>query len=271
MKKTFFFKVFLSLFSLLTVISLLACSTQEADEAARNSMIKTLDQLFEEKITFEKATEKIESLVIPDDTAFGYAMTKYKQNILSYLELQKTDPLVNIRNLLMTFHENKESDVYYKAFLEQEKTNDNLRDYTVFMNDFRSKMSAHPNYEITEISKETLDLGASVYSYEIKCTQFEDSFSLSIETTKDNKITQAKLSRSLKKNGSGNFPAFSSYVYLCMGFEFENNDSEAFYQKYDLNSQENIQQSFTEGEYQIKCMTMNLYNKVIFSITANEQ
>ena len=133
MKKTVLFRLLLSLFSLLTAISLIACSAQEADEAARKRLVQTLDQILEEKITLEKAKKKIENLSIPDDTALGYAMTKYRQNILSDLESQKTDSLAKIRNLLENFHEKKESDVYYKAFQDQLKNNDNLRDYTAFL------------------------------------------------------------------------------------------------------------------------------------------
>ena len=59
MKKTVLFRLLLSLFSLLTAISLIACSSQEADEAARKRLVQTLDQILEEKITLEiyKETE----------------------------------------------------------------------------------------------------------------------------------------------------------------------------------------------------------------------
>lgn len=270
MKKTVLFRLLLSLFSLLTAISLIACSSQEADEAARKRLVQTLDQILEEKITLEKAKKKIENLSIPDDTALGYAMTKYKQNILSDLESQKTDSLAKIRNLLENFHEKKDSDVYYKAFQDQLKNNDNLRDYTAFMDEMKTTLSKIPNYEIVKVSDEKLDLGCTVHSYTINCTKFEDSFSLTLETAKDNKITQAKLSRTMDKNGNGNFAAVASYVYRCMGFEIEGGDYEAFYEKYDLRSEGNIHQSFYEGDYQITCATVNLLNKINFSITANE-
>ena len=81
------------------------------------------------------------------------------------------------------------------------------------------------------------------------------------------KITLAKLSRKLSSFTNGNFRAFCTYVYRCMGLEIENSDFEAFYEKFDLSSEEKIHKTYTEGAYQVSSLTVDLLNEVVFTFS----
>ena len=267
MIKKYFLRLFVLILTAWTVFSLFGCAERAEDEKARKALLKVVDQLLEEKITIEKAQEKIERISIPDDTALGYAMTKHKHNILALLEIKNTDSLKSTRKILADFHQYKVSDPYYKAFQDERKNREKLRDYKAFMDELNRCLSGLPNYEMKQLKKDEFDLGRTVYTYAIDCTKFDDSFTLKIETDQNDKITQTKLSRKLSSYTTGNFTAFCTYVYRCMGFEIENSDFEAFYQKYDLRSKEKINKTYTVGEYQVSSLTVDLLNEIVFSIS----
>ena len=267
MIKRFFLRSSVLILAVLAVASLFGCAKKGEDEKAREALLKVVDQLLEEKISVEKAKERIENISVPDDTALGYAMIKHKHNLLSLLELQNTDSLKSTRRILADFEHYKESDPYFKAFQAQQKNRDKLRDYKAFMDEFNACLSSLPNYEMKQLSKNELDLGCTAYTYAIDCTKFDDSFTLKIETDRNGKITLAKLSRKLSSFTNGNFRAFCTYVYRCMGLEIENSDFEAFYKKFDLSSEEKIHKTYTEGAYQVSSLTVDLLNEIVFTFS----
>ncbi len=267
MIKKFFLRSSVLILAVLAVASLFGCAKKAEDEKAREALLKAVDQLLEEKITIEKAKEKIEGISIPDDTALGYAMTKHRNNILALLEINNTDSLKSTRRILADFHLYKASDSYYKAFQAQLKNRDKLRDYKAFMDEFNAYLSDLPDYEMKQVSKNELDLGCTAYTYSIHCTKFNDTFTLKIESDKNGKITLTRLSRKLDSFTNGNFRAFCTYVYRCMGLEIENSDFQAFYEKFDLNSEEKIHKTYTEGAYQVSSLTVELLNEIVFSFS----
>lgn len=268
MTKTRSYRLIAAFLSILTLVSLLGCAKKPQDEKALEALLKTVDQILDEKLTEEKAAEKIKGIAIPSDTALGYAVSKYKDGVLSALESKNTSFLKQTRESLVSLRQNKESDAYYEAFQKSLQKNEKLRDDKAFMDELDAVISDLPNYEIKRLSEERLDLGCSLRTYEIRCTQFKDTYSLSVETDNHQKVTRAKLSQKSEKNSNGNFPAFCTYVYRCMGFEIENNDFDAFYTKYDLNAEEPTNQSYTEGAYQVTSMKIRVLNESVFSVTA---
>lgn len=267
MTKKFFLRLLILMLTACVAFPLFGCAKTPEDEKAGKALLKVVDQLLAEKITAEKAQEKIEGISIPENTALGYALSKHRQNILALLAIKDTEEIKNTRKILADFDQYKAADPYYKAFQTELKNRDGLRDYKAFMDEINRCLAGLTDYEMKQIDKTELDLGRTVYTYTIDCTKFDDSFSLKIEADKNGKITLARLSRKLSSFTTGNFPAFCTYVYRCMGLEIENSDFDAFYQKFDLRSQEKINKTHTEGDYQVSCMTVDLINEIVFSIS----
>lgn len=266
MKKTSF-RTLAGLLVFLLLLSICGCAEQSQGEKARVTMVKIIDQLLDYEITIEQAKEKLESMYIPTDTAMGYAMTKYKDNILSSLKSEKLDGLKGTRDILADYDNYKDSDIYYTAFQDQFRNNKSFREYNAFMAEFNDLLSKLPEYTVTQLSDVELDFNSICHTYSIKNTVIDESFRLRIDTDKDNKITWAFLSGEQGTYTNIQFAVFAAYTYRSMGFEIV--DYDAFYKKYDLFSKGEIYESSSIGDYKISSMTIDATNEITFSISAS--
>ena len=224
-------------------------------------MVQIIDQLLDYEITIVEAKEKLESMYIPTDTALGYAMSKYNEDIISSLDADILDNLKYRRDILSDFDSYKESDSYYKAFMNQYRNNDTFREYKDFMTEFNKFISELEKFKITKSTEIDLDFGSKQYDYSVNSSELNVYYHLCIQTDKDNKITWVDLS---SPEIDAIFPLFACYTYLSMGFEIE--DYDEFYEKYDLFSNEEIYENYQLGDYEITSMTSSLSTQIFFLI-----
>ena len=263
-------KIFAILLSIIIIFCFGGCSEQNQDEKARIALVETIDQLLDYEITIAQAKEKLESMYIPTDTALGYAMSRYKDNILTSLKLENLDGLDNTRKILANYDDYKDSDIYYTNFEDGKKetlSTAGIKKYSEFTTSFNELMSALPEYTILQLTDVPLDNG-TCHNFTISDTILGDTYRLRIDTDKNEKITWVYLTTDKKTYGNIQFALFSYYAYKSMGFS--ELDADSFYEKYDLFSKEKIFKNETSNGYELTSMTIDTTNEITFSIKIPE-